>query len=408
MHGDPGWRSTGGAAGTVAARRPAGYPRGMTDTAQLLRTPFHAYHLEKGGKMVPFAGWEMPLHYGSILDEHHQVRTSGGIFDVSHMGRFMISGRDAQPFLDRICTRQVYGMKDGQARYSIVCNESGGCHDDVLVYKIEDGSYMMVCNASNREKLVGHIDAVKAAGDFVFKFEDFTTKSAMIALQGPKVIEAISAFTSSVTDMKRYHFVRKSLLGLEMFISRTGYTGEDGVEVIFRTDSIAAKAAMKLFLGKLDDIDVIKPAGLGARDSLRLEAAMALYGNEITEELDPVSAGIMFAIRINKGEKNPEAGRFIGQDALQKIHTDGPKRSLVGLTLDGRRAARQDMHVFAPGGEAAIGTVTSGCFSPTLERSIAMAYVDADLKAAGTAVEVDLGRTRIAATVTDLPFYKPG
>ncbi len=165
----------------------------MTDTmTPLLQTPFHAWHLEQGAKMVPFAGWEMPLHYGSILEEHHQVRRSGGIFDVSHMGRLMLVGRDARRLLDRVCTRQIIDMQPGQARYSIVCNEQGGCHDDVLVYLVAEGEYLMVCNASNRAKIVAHLQAVKEAEGHVLSIEDFTERSAMLALQGPKVMEVMS------------------------------------------------------------------------------------------------------------------------------------------------------------------------------------------------------------------------
>lgn len=386
--------------------RPRGacYAPGMTDTATLKKTPFHAWHLENGAKMVPFAGWEMPLHYGSILDEHHQVRRSGGIFDVSHMGRFMITGRDARAFLDMVCTRAVKSMQVGQARYSLVCNDAGGCHDDVLVYKIADGEFMMVCNAANREKLVEHFAAVR--GDMVFKFEDFTEKSAMVALQGPKVMDALADVSSEIPGLKRYRFTRKSIMGMELFVSRTGYTGEDGVEVIFRTDSLAAKLGMKMLIGKLGSIDAVKPAGLGSRDSLRLEASMALYGHEIDEQTDPVAANLGFAMKLTKGDEDADEGTFIGQDALRQIKADGPARTLVGLEVDAKRAARQGAEVRV--GDTPVGTVTSGCVSPTLEKSIAMAYVDAAHAADGTNVEVAVGSKTLPATVVPMPFYKLG
>jgi aminomethyltransferase len=376
-------------------------------STSLKRTAFHQFHLDRGAKMVDFTGWEMPLHYGSIIAEHRQVRTSGGIFDVSHMGRFTFTGRDARAFLDRVCTRQIWGMQDGQARYAIVCNDRGGCRDDVLVYRIAEGEYMMVCNAANREKLVQHFEELK--DDLVYKFEDITLKSAMIAVQGPRVFEVISKYDNDLPNLKRYRFTQINVLGLKVMIARTGYTGEDGVEIIFRTDSMVSKIALKTITKDLTAVeDILKPAGLGARDSLRLEAAMALYGHEITEELDPVSAGLLFAIRLDKSEdpekSPPEVGRFIGQDALQKIAADGPKQKLVGLQLDSRRAARQDMKVLADGSE--IGFVTSGCISPTLEKSIAMAYVQAVHAAEGTAVQVDLGRQSVDAQIIPLPFYK--
>ncbi|MDY7109628.1 MAG: glycine cleavage system aminomethyltransferase GcvT [Planctomycetota bacterium] len=379
-----------------------------TESTSLKRTAFHQFHLDRGAKMVDFAGWEMPLHYGSIIEEHRQVRTSGGIFDVSHMGRFTFTGRDARAFLDRVCTRQIWGMKDGQARYSIVCNERGGARDDVLVYRIAEGDYIMVCNAANREKLVRHFEEVR--GDLVFKFEDITLNSAMIAVQGPRVFEVIGKYDNQLPELKRFRFAQINVLGLKVMIARTGYTGEDGVEIIFRTDNMVSRMAIKTLMKDLTAVDdVLKPAGLGARDSLRLEAAMALYGHEITEELDPVSAGLMFAIKLDKSEdpekSPPEVGRFIGQDALQKI-AQNPQRKLVGLHLDSKRAARQDMKILADGSE--IGFVTSGCLSPTLEKSIAMAYVQADHAEEGRTVQVDLGRQAVDAQIIPLPFYKRG
>lgn len=380
----------------------------MTTTTQpqLARTPFHKFHLDHGAKMVEFAGWEMPLHYGSIIDEHKQVRSSGGIFDVSHMGRLRFTGRDACKFLDYICTRQIHGMTPGAVRYSLVCNEQGGCRDDVLVYCRAEADYLMVCNAANRQKILDHIAANK--GEHVFKLSDQTEQTAMIAVQGPKVIELMSNFTREVNDLKRYRFVEKNMLIAKVMISRTGYTGEDGVEIIL--PKMFAGQGLKMMLsnlpGGLDAPDaIVKPAGLGARDSLRLEAGMALYGHEITEEIDPISAGIEFAVKLNKGEDDPAPGnsRFIGQDALQRIKAEGPKRKIVGLYLEGKRSARQGMIVKQ--GDTQVGYVTSGCFSPTLERSIATAYIDAAYTEEGTTLNVEVGRSVIDAQVTKLPFY---
>ncbi len=369
---------------------------------KLLRTPFYDLHVSHSAKMVDFAGWEMPMHYGSIIDEHKQVRSSGGLFDVSHMGRLRFTGRDARRFLDHVCTRQIHGMENGQARYSMICNDRGGVRDDVLVYRIDDDSeYLMVCNASNRLKLLEHFAAVK--GGMVFKLKDETESTAMIAIQGPKVMELLAKFSSEIPLLKRYRFTTKNILVARILVSRTGYTGEDGVEVIL--PAAFAPKAVKLMLDNLGDDDaVVKPAGLGARDSLRLEAGMSLYGHEITEDIDPVSAGLDFAIKYGKADDDPTVGRFIGQDAIEKIKTTGPKRKLVGLALDGRRAARQGMPVFSDAHE--IGVITSGCLSPTLDRSIAMAYVESALSTVGTAVQVDLGRQRAAANVVALPFYK--
>lgn len=372
-----------------------------TEAIRLKHTPFHRFHVEHGAKMVDFAGWDMPLHYGSIIDEHRQVRTSGGLFDVSHMGRIRFAGRDACRFLDRISTRQIHGMADGQARYSLVCNERGGCRDDVLIYKLDDSEYLMVCNASNRAKMLDHIAATR--GGLTFQMKDQTEDTAMIAIQGPKVIELISTISKEVPALKRYRFVQKSLLFVKFMISRTGYTGEDGVEVIF-PGSVAAKAVEMLMKQMKGEEAAIKPAGLGARDSLRLEAGMPLYGHELTEEIDPISAGLNFAVTLDKGEKEPNVGRFIGQDALKRIAASGPEQKLVGLALEGRRSARQGMKVTRAGRE--VGFVTSGCLSPTLDRPIAMAYLNAELATPGESSQVNLGSTTAEAKVTALPFYK--
>ncbi len=367
----------------------------------LRQTPFHAFHADHGAKLVDYTGWDMPLHYGSIIEEHHQVRRSGGMFDVSHMGRLRFSGRDAQPFLDSICTRQIGGMQPGQVRYGLVCNDQGGCKDDVLVYCIGESEYLMVCNAANREKLLGHIDNVRA--DMVFKLRDETESTAMVAVQGPKVMELIGQFSREIPTLKRYRFTQKSILIAKFLVSRTGYTGEDGVEVIL--PRMVAGQMVKMLLGNVDaDDTTVRPCGLGARDSLRLEAGMALYGHEITEDIDPLTAGLNFAVKLDKGESD-DTPRFIGQDALQSIAAGGgPERRLTGLLLEGRRAARQGMAVRQDGVD--IGTVTSGCFSPTLERSIAMALVHRDAAEPGTAVCVDLGRTEVHGETCALPFLK--
>ncbi len=373
----------------------------------LLHTPFHQFHIDHGGKMVDFAGWEMPLHYGSIIAEHHQVRNSGGMFDVSHMGRLRFSGRDARKFLDRVCTRQIFDMTPGQARYSIVCNHQGGCRDDVLVYRLSEAEFIMVCNASNRLKLIDHFNQVKAAESMVFKMADETASTAMVAVQGPKVMEMISKFSTEVPTLKRYRFVEKNLIFVKLTISRTGYTGEDGVEVIFpgKFGGEIAKMMLSKMGGAPGSDSPIKPAGLGARDSLRLEAGMALYGHEITEDIDPLSANLNFAIKLDKSDDNPEIGRFIGQDALQKISRQGLKRKLTGLKLEGKRSARQDMKVLK--GSKEVGAVSSACLSPTLGYPIAMAYVDVAEAQPGASLQIDLGKTTVEAQVVPLPFYKP-
>ena len=346
--------------------------------------------------MVPFAGYELPLHYGSLLEEHHAVRTGAGIFDVSHMGRLKFTGRHARRFLERICTRRVSDMQAGQCRYSLVCNEAGGVRDDVIVYRFEE-HWLIVCNASNRGKLLEHFEQQR--GDLAVKIEDQTDATAMIALQGPKVMELIGQFSREVPTLRRYQFAVKNLLILKLTISRTGYTGEDGVEVILPAGMTGM--ALKLFLGKAGD--AIRPCGLGARDTLRTEAGMPLYGHELSEEIDPISAGLGFAVSLDKGGEQ-EPTRFIGQDALEKIAAAGPTRKLVGLKIDGRRSPRQHMTVRS--GQAAVGQVTSGCLSPTLGYPIAIAYVDAVHAAPDTRLSIDFGAEPCDAQVVPLPFYK--
>ncbi len=362
----------------------------------LKRTPFYDFHVQTGAKLVDFAGWEMPILYRSITDEHQQTRNSGSIFDVSHMGRIHFSGADATAFLNKVLTRNVTEQKVGQSRYSLVCNAAGGVMDDVIISK-DVKNWILVCNASNREKLIKHFTQLRHDLNLDFDMADNTESTAMVALQGPKIIERIAGILPvDVKALKRYQFESGSYMGMLKFtIFRSGYTGEDGVEVIIPAK--VAGMAMKLIAGKTDKPDAtIKPAGLGARDTLRLEAGMPLYGHELTEEIDPLSAGLSFAVDLAKN--------FIGVAALRKISETGPKRKLVGLELEGQRIARQGTPMVADGKQ--IGEVTSGTLSPTLQKSIAMAYVDSDRAAEGTLLAADLKGTVIPAKVVKLPFYK--
>jgi aminomethyltransferase len=361
----------------------------------LKRTPFYDFHVSQGGRMVDFAGWEMPVVYRSIVEEHEQTRRSGAIFDVSHMGRLSFTGKDAAAFLDRVLTRNVQQMQVGQSRYSLVCNESGGTLDDVIVSR-DQRNWILVCNASNREKLVRHFHQVRHDTGLDFDMVDNTEGTAMVAIQGPNVMDRIAGVLPvDVKGMKRYTFVTESLLLTRFTLFRSGYTGEDGVEVILPAK--AAAMAMKMLAGSFGKEDAtIKPAGLGARDTLRLEAGMPLYGHELTETTDPLSAGLGWAVDLKKD--------FIGAEALRKVAADGPKRRLIGLEVEGRRIARQGTPVMAGG--AVVGEVTSGTFGPTLQKSIAMAYVDAAHAGEGTQLAVDLKGTANPARVVPLPFYK--
>ncbi|MEX2212773.1 MAG: glycine cleavage system aminomethyltransferase GcvT [Phycisphaeraceae bacterium] len=371
----------------------------------MLRTPFYDFHVQHGARLVDFAGWEMPIMYRSIISEHQQVRTTGGLFDVSHMGRFKITGRDTRRLIERIATRRVSDMKDFTCRYSLVCNEQGGILDDILIYRFED-DWMLVVNASNREKILAHLQAVAAAEAPKVKIVDQTLTTGMLAIQGPRVIDQIARFSSEVPTLKRYSFCVKNLMIVKFTISRTGYTGEDGVEVIMPAKMPDMVRRMILNSGDEESQQLMLPCGLGARDSLRLEAGMPLYGHELDEQTDPLSAGLGFAVALDKGDDGSGMGPFIGQSALKRIVAEGSRPKLVGLKLEGKRTARQGMAVKK--GEVVVGKVTSGCLSPTLGYPIAMAYVDPALAEVDTALAVELSSQQVEAKVVKMPFYKRG
>jgi aminomethyltransferase len=358
-------------------------------------TPFYDFHVSNGAKMVDFAGWDMPLMYRGIVDEHEQTRRSGSIFDVSHMGRIHFKGKDASKLIQKVLTRDVSKMYVGQSKYSLVCNEQGGVLDDVIISR-DEKNWILVCNASNRDKIVKHFGAVRRADDLDVDMIDQTESTAMVAIQGPKVIERLSGvLPGDLKSIKRYHFETQSFMLIKFSVFRSGYTGEDGIELVLPAKM--APMALKLLAGKGDsETSTVRLAGLGARDTLRLEAAMPLYGHELSESIDPISAGLEFAVQLEKD--------FIGAEALRKIKADGPKRKLVGLELDGRRIARQGTPVMKDG--KAVGEVTSGTFGPTVQKSIAMAYVDSALAAEGTTLDCDLKGTMNPAKVVKMPFYK--
>jgi aminomethyltransferase len=361
----------------------------------LKRTPFHDFHLSAGGRMVDFAGWEMPLVYRSIVEEHEHTRKSGSVFDVSHMGRLHFSGSDAQAFLSRVATRRLDDMVVGQSRYSLICGQTGGVLDDVIISR-DARHWLMVCNASNRLKLIQHFTDLRRQLSMDFDLADQTEATAMLAIQGPKVIDKLSeVLPVDLKGLKRYRFLSGSYMMLVKFtVFRSGYTGEDGVELILPAST--ASMAIKALAGRFDRPEAtLKPAGLGARDTLRLEAGMPLYGHELTEQIDPISAGLGWAVDLSKD--------FIGVEPLRRINEQGPARKLVGLELQGRRIARQGAPVVRGG--AVVGVVTSGTLGPTVQKSIAMAYVNAECSTEGCEVEVDLKGQTAAARVVRLPFY---
>jgi len=361
----------------------------------LLRTPLYEFHVSFGAKMVEFAGWEMPLLYRGIVQEHQHTRSSGSLFDVSHMGRLYVSGKDAPAFLDRVLSRNVAKQRIGQSRYSLICNEAGGVLDDVIVSK-DAKHWLIVCNASNREKIVKHLASVRDGGGFAVEIADRTQSTAMVAVQGPRVIEILSdTLAIDLKSIPRWGFESGTHMMNRFTVFRSGYSGEDGVEMIVSAQ--AAASAVKSMAEEMHQPDsVIQPAGLGSRDTLRLEAAMPLYGHELSENIDPISAGLDWAVDLKKD--------FLGAEALRAVVQRGPAKKLVGLELQGPRIARQGSAVQRDG--AAIGQVSSGTFSPTLHKSIAMAYVEAAHAAAAADVQVDLRGAPVAAKIVPLPFYR--
>lgn len=362
----------------------------------MLRTPLYEAHERSGARLIDFGGWEMPLTYRGIRDEHVHTRTVGSIFDVSHMGRLVFRGEAAESLLQRVCTRNIAKLKVGRSGYSHVCHERGGVLDDVIVSRYED-RLLMVCNAGNREKILAHVRR-HAEGRRV-EIEDTTLSTAMLAIQGPQTLplfkENLDKFPVKLDEVGRYGFTTGTYMGMNYSVFRSGYTGEDGLEVILPA---MAGALVWDYLTREGGADraTIKPAGLGARDTLRLEAGMPLYGHELTESVDPLSAGCGWCVDLEKD--------FVGADALRRIKAEGPRRKIVGLALDGKRIARQGAAVLF--GEATVGEVTSGTMSPTLDRSIAMAFVDTACSEPETSLAVDVRGSRVDAAVVPLPFYK--
>jgi aminomethyltransferase len=371
-------------------------------TGSLLRTPLANWHSAHGGRMVDFAGWSMPVQYGSIVAEHQATRQAAALFDVSHMGRLRLSGGGATAFLDRLLTRRVSDMQPGKIRYSLICNESGGILDDVLVYRLDSrrGPYhLLVVNASNREKIYSWLLKHRAKDEDV-QIADSTVETAMIAVQGPKALDLLRPLVEAKIDALGYYCgAETSVYSAAGIVSRTGYTGEDGCELIV-PDSVAV-TIWEAMLQRGQAAGVMA-AGLGARDTLRLEAAMPLYGHELSESINPIQAGLSFAVNLNGRE-------FVGRSAIELARQNKSLPVRVGLEINGRRAAREHYPVLTKAGAAGdgkpVGEITSGTFSPTLQKPIAMAYVAPEHAAEGTELAVDIRGTLEQARVVKLPFY---
>ncbi len=374
------------------------HPESRMVQSTLCVTPLDQWHRQAGARMVPFAGYEMPIQYESIVSEHQACRNAAALFDVSHMGRLRFDGEGREQLLDRLLTRRVTDLPIGAVRYAMICNESGGILDDVLISNLRTPSdaeyHLLVVNASNRAKIIEwikpHLDDFPGV-----TFSDRTELTAMIAVQGPKAMEACKRlFSFDPTRLKYYRATITDQFGKPVIVSRTGYTGEDGLELIVRAEEAARVWENLLLAGRESGF---APAGLGARDTLRMEAAMPLYGHELNEQVDPISAGLSFACNLKDRD-------FIGRDAIAEIKDQGAPQTRIGLLPQGKRPAREGCPVLDGSGNT-IGTVVSGGPSPTLGYPIAMAMVDS-AHAADAEFQIDIRGKQALASRTDLPFYR--
>jgi aminomethyltransferase len=359
----------------------------------LKQTPFYDLHMALGAKMVEFAGFEMPVQYSGIIEEHHAVRLSVGIFDVTHMGEFIVRGKGALAFLQKVTINDVARLKPGRVQYSALCYENGGIIDDLLIYRM-DNQYMLVVNASNLQKDFAWLQSQKF-GDV--ELEDISDATALLAVQGPKSLATLQKLTNEdLSKVEYYTFAQTTLAGIPMMISRTGYTGELGFELYFDADIEKAKKIWNALFEAGQEFS-IRPIGLGARDTLRLEMGFCLYGNDIDETTNPLEAGLGWITKLSKKE-------FNGRGALLKAREEGLKRKLVGFTLPERTLARHGNEILTNGN--VVGHVTSGTFSPSLKKGIGMGYVSAGLANAGTVVSVRARGKEIPATIVVVPFLQ--
>jgi len=376
-----------------------------TDTSALRRTPLYEQHRAAGAKLVPFAGFEMPVQYSGLIEEHRAVRGAAGLFDVSHMGEFRVQGPGAEAFLQQLTPNDVSKLAAGRAHYSGLLTEEGTYIDDLLCYRLGDEDFMLVVNAANVEADWAWVEGRAAAwnsgegnaagGNDRVEVADVSDDYALLALQGPRAVEILSELTDEDLSAIRYYgFAQGEVAGRPAILSRTGYTGEDGFELYVAPGDAGEIWERLLATGEGRGL---VPAGLGARDTLRLEAAMALYGHELTRETTPYDAGLGWVVKL-------DAADFVGSGALRAQKEAGVERKLVGFEVEGRGIARQG-HEVAIDGEA-VGEVTSGTWSPTYEKALGLAYVDAAHAAPGTEITLRVRRREIPGRIVEIPFYR--
>jgi aminomethyltransferase len=359
------------------------------------RTPLHQVHVELGATLTDFAGWAMPLKYGSEVAEHHAVRTAAGIFDLTHMGELEITGADAGGALDYALVGRPSAMRVGQARYTMLVNVEGGILDDLVVYRLADERYLIVANASNAHLV--HSELVRRTARHRAHVHDASDEWALIAVQGPASPQIVGTATGrDVSDLKYYSVEPSAIAGADVLLARTGYTGEDGFEVYIRTPD-----ALRVWTALWDAGQPhLTPCGLASRDSLRLEAGMPLYGQELTSDVTPFDVGLGRVVVFDK------PGDFVGRVALEKLRHDEPSRSLVGLASSERRAPRTGHAVLDANTGEQVGVVTSGVPSPTLGHAVAMALIDRTELAPGQQLAVDIRGREQPVEVVTLPFYR--
>ncbi|MBK9169477.1 MAG: glycine cleavage system aminomethyltransferase GcvT [Bryobacterales bacterium] len=364
----------------------------MSQAAPLQATPLNGVHRAMGAKMVDFGGWDMPVQYSGILDEHHAVRRAVGLFDVSHMGEIEVRGPEASKLVDFAATNAVDKLKDGQAHYSALLYDHGGFVDDILVHKVSDTSFFLCVNASNQEKDFEHI---RAANRFDCEVEFASPRYAQLAVQGPKALETLRGLTTvDLAAIRYYWFEDGEVCGIPARLARTGYTGEDGFELYVAPDHAERVWRAVLEAGAPHGI---RPCGLGARNTLRLEAKMALYGHEIDATINPIDAGLEWIVKYDKGD-------FIGRDALLAARGKPPRRKLAGFEMTGRGIGRDGYEVLVDGEVA--GWVTSGSPSPTLGKNIGLCYLPPAAAEIGRPIQILIRNQPADAIVAATPFYR--
>lgn len=357
------------------------------------KTKFNKIHRSLGAKMVDFAGYDMPVQYSSIIEEHKAVRKSVGVFDVSHMGEFFISGKSALELVQHITVNDASVLTPGKVQYSAMCYNDGGIVDDLLVYKLSDTEFMLVVNASNIEK---DFNWIVDNNSFDVEVTNRSDDYSLLAVQGPNSEKVVQNLVDEDLGLEYYNFLQSKLAGVDMIISRTGYTGEIGYELYFTGDEKVAEKVWNAVMEAGKEFN-IQPAGLASRDSLRLEMGFCLYGNDIDKTTNPIEAGLGWITKVKKEN-------FIGLDAIKKVKENGIKRRLVAMIAAERTFPRQGYEIRADG--KSIGTVTSGTVSPIIEKPIALGYVDVDYKTVGTKVNLLVRNKEIPAEVVKLPFIE--